>query len=82
MQLLVNGTSAGPPLPETGPPVRTWRVPASAWRPGYNTLSLVTPEVVVPATRGGGNDTRTLGLSVRAVTLELSTATSPVAATR
>ena len=70
VQLSVNGTPAGPPGGREGPAVRWWLVPASSWRTGGNTITLGTPELVVPASRNSGHDTRTLGLAVRRVSLE------------
>jgi hypothetical protein len=71
VRLSVNGTPAGPPGGREGPGVRWWLVPASSWRTGGNAITLGTPELVVPAARGSGHDTRTLGLAVRRVSLEL-----------
>jgi hypothetical protein len=71
VRLSVNGTPVGPPGGRDGPAVRWWLFPASSWRTGDNTIALDTPDLVVPASRGGGHDTRTLGLAVRRVSFEL-----------
>jgi hypothetical protein len=71
VQLAVNGTPVDAGGGRRGPSTRWWVVPGARWHPGWNTLSLGTPELVVPASRDGGHDTRALGLAVRRVSLEL-----------
>jgi hypothetical protein len=66
----VNGEPAGPPTRLTPSGVREWLVPAARWRVGVNTIALSAPGLVVPAARSG-DDTRSLGLAVRGVSLEL-----------